>query len=137
MKKILSLAVAAAIMLCGSTLCWAQDTSLPAPFEKARELALSAPVDPEVGSRCFRVETNEAGQAVTYNIWYHKDHPVVPDQIVLQKKGRGTNRSVAYHLQIERRSAYREDAGWTPISQEQCLKIGFEFFRELVAKGLI
>jgi len=135
MKKLLVMVIVFLTLLAFG-LAFAQQQKVEPPFEKAIEMALKGGVDRSTGSQCWKAEINKDGQKIVYEILYHKNSSY-PDQIVLIKWIGLRGESICWRLDKEAFGKYKPETDWVRISRDEAIKLGFQFFRELVENRLI
>lgn len=116
--------------------------NIPAPFEKAKEMAMKSDIDERTGFNVWQAELSMDGTKILYRINYvSEDHPFFQTQIVLKKNQNGTIISIAFLPCEEHKEGhflkFTLEAGWVEVNEKEGLSLAFQFFRELVSEKLI
>lgn len=127
MKKIM---IAFLMILLFSLSAWAQN-EIPAPFAKAKEIALNT--TPNAGGNyILTFEAVEDGLTIYYILGYLTNDAVIG----VGRTINGSNIVAEYHEQKGKfgfwMEGFRRDA-----TSKEAIKFAFQVFKELVAKGLI
>jgi hypothetical protein len=103
----------------------------PAPFQKAKEVALKAPLNHR-GSYLVRMEVNIDGQEITYIIGYIPSYAQIG--IGIEKDGKLTVYVYNEYLNKFYRITYYEE---TEILEAECISEAYKIFRIMVNEQLI
>lgn len=115
-------------------------TNHPAPFQKAKELAMQSPKN-EYGDRVWIAQLNDNGDSIEYRIMYgiYKDQKGDHDIVVLIKVQGSTWIAIGHcSVDDDYKAASNKTGGqFIIIDQKIAIQAAFEFFNELVQHKLI
>ena len=118
--------------------CSVMGDEIPAPFAKAKEMALKAGIDPFTGLYSWKCEIAIDAIVILYKINYFPSgfYPY-PEQINLRKMTDSSNKCISYGPEDKVFFKFTDKTGWVPAEEKEALEMGFQFFRELVKNNLI
>jgi hypothetical protein len=112
----------------------------PAPFQKAKELALTCPKN-QYGDHVWIAQLNDNGNSIEYRIMYgiHKDKEGNHDIVVLIKSQGSAWIGIGHCSTCDdyKAASNKTDGYFVLIDQKIALQAAFVFFNELVQHKLI
>lgn len=141
-KHLITLLVVIFVILFGITIVWTANIQHPAPFQKAKEIALQVPIDAN-GEYLWQATISRNGQRMTYQI-AHANLMTMDGQrhdIVVIIRSIGNHVVAIATCAICNDFKYIDTARgvmyFTPIDREKAIEAAFRVFRELVENNFI